>query len=47
MEEHFRERRFEEGALAGVRAVTELLVRDFPADGGAERNELGDRPVMM
>ena len=47
MEEHFRARRFEEGAIAGVRAVTDLLVRDFPADGSAERNELGDRPVMM
>jgi uncharacterized membrane protein len=47
MEEHFRAGRFEAGALAGVRAVTELLLREFPAEAGAERNELGDRPVMM
>lgn len=46
MDAHFREGRFEEGALAGVRGATELLVRHFPADG-QRRNELGDRPVMI
>jgi len=46
MEEHFRAGRFEDGALAGVRAVSELLRAHFPAHGAA-RNELPDRPVLM
>jgi uncharacterized membrane protein len=46
MEDHFRAGRFEEGALAGVRAVSAILARHFPGQG-EERNELGDRPVMM
>jgi uncharacterized membrane protein len=46
MDRHFHEDRFEEGALAGVRAASALLERHFPA-GGVERNELGDRPIVM
>ena len=46
MDARFREGRFEEGALEGVRAVSSLLARHFPARG-ADRNELGDRPVVM
>ena len=46
MEEHFRARRFEEGAIAGVRAVANLLAREFPPREG-DRNELGDRPVLL
>jgi uncharacterized membrane protein len=46
MESHFSAGRFEEGAIAGVRAVSELLVRHFPASG-EERNELPDRPVLI
>ena len=46
MEEHFRAGRFETGAIAGVHAVSELLMRHYPA-GDKERNELGDRPVLM
>ncbi len=46
MEEHFRAGRFEEGALAGVRAIAALLARHFPSTG-APRNELPDRPVMI
>lgn len=38
--------RFEEGAIAGVRAITELLVRHYP-ETGEGRNQLGDRPVLM
>ncbi|HXZ49897.1 MAG TPA: TPM domain-containing protein [Usitatibacter sp.] len=46
MERHFRDGRYEEGAVAGVRAVSELLARHFPArEGGA--NELPDRPVLI
>jgi uncharacterized membrane protein len=47
MEAHFREGRFAEGALAGVRAVGHLLARHFPVSGERpEANELGDRPLL-
>jgi uncharacterized membrane protein len=46
MEERFRAGFYEDGSIAGVRAVSELLGREFPADG-VQRNELGDRPIMM
>jgi hypothetical protein len=46
MEKLFAEGRYQEGAVAGVRLASELLERHFPA-GGIERNELGDRPVLM
>ena len=46
METHFRDGRFEAGAIAGVRAVSEVLASHFPA-GVQARNELGDRPVLM
>ena len=42
----FREGRYEDGALAGVRAVSELLARHYPASGEG-RNELGDRPIRL
>jgi len=46
MEEHFGAGRFEEGAIAGVRAVSDLLARHFPGTGG-QRNELPDRPLLI
>ena len=46
MEEHFRAGRFEEGSIAGVRAISELLVRHFPSTG-ENVNELPDRPVLI
>lgn len=46
MEGHFRAGRFEEGALAGVRAVSDVLATHFPPDG-TSTNELPDRPVML
>jgi uncharacterized membrane protein len=45
MERHFREGRFREGAVEGVRAVSDLLARHFPGEGGA--NELPDRPLLI
>ena len=46
MEEHFRAGRHQDGAIAGVRAVSALLARHFP--GGARGpNELPDRPVLI
>lgn len=46
MQEAFRAGRFEEGAVAGVEAVSSLLERHFPA-GDENRNELPDQPVML
>jgi hypothetical protein len=46
MDRFFAESRFEEGAIAGVRAVSELLATHFPARGEGA-NELADRPIMM
>jgi uncharacterized membrane protein len=47
MEAHFREERFAEGALAGVRGVNALLARHFPVSGErANPNELRDRPTV-
>ena len=46
MEVHFAAGRYEEGALAGVAAVSALLERHYPAQGG-RANELEDRPVVM
>ena len=46
MEEAFRTGRFEEGALAGIRAAGERIAEHFPAQVGAT-NELSDRPVLL
>jgi uncharacterized membrane protein len=48
MEKHFRERRFAEGALAGIEAVGRLLERHFPGqEKGKERDELPNQPVLL
>jgi uncharacterized membrane protein len=46
MEEHFRAARFEEGAIAGVRDVSDLLAAHFPPGERASENELRDRPIV-
>jgi uncharacterized membrane protein len=46
MDEHFRAARYHDGAVAGVRAASELLVRHFPATG-ENKNELPDAPVRL
>lgn len=46
MEARFSAGRYEEGAIAGVEAVSTLLARHYPAQG-ARPNELDDRPVVM
>ncbi len=46
MEQAYRERRFEEGTLAGVREITELLARHFPPRV-PNRDELPDQPVVL
>ena len=46
MEAEFRAGNFEGGVLKGVAAVTKLLAKHFPP-GGARRNELPDKPVVL
>jgi uncharacterized membrane protein len=46
MEQHFREGRFPEGAVAGIEGVGALLARHFPSEGG-DRNEQPNRPVLL
>ena len=44
MESAFRDGRFEEGVVTGIRAVGELLTRHYPGTGG---NEIPDKPVVL
>jgi hypothetical protein len=46
MEESFRAGRFEEGALQGIRAISQLLARHFPPNG-SNPDELPDQPVVL
>ena len=45
MEAAFGEGRYEDGALAGIEAISERLARAFPR--GAGSNELPNRPVVI
>lgn len=46
MEHAFRQRRFEEGVLLGIRTISELLDHHFPAPRH-NINELPDKPVVL
>ena len=46
IEAHFREGRFAQGSVAGIRSVGRLLEEHFPGRG-ADANELPDRPVLL
>ena len=46
MEAAFRETNYEAGVVSGVQAVTEQLMKHFPADGRND-NELPDKPVVL
>ena len=46
MQDHFRARRFREGAVAGVEAIGGLLERHFPARGG-DRDELPNQATLL
>lgn len=47
METAFREGRFEEGSIGGIRAIGVCLAEYYPAQGGVKLNELPDRPVVL
>jgi uncharacterized membrane protein len=46
MERHYREGRFGEGSVAGVRGVGSLLSRHFPGRRG-DADELPNQPVLL
>lgn len=46
MQQEFAARRFEEGMLSGLAAVSDLLAQHFPPDSGGNPNELPDAPVL-
>ena len=46
MEASFRQGRFEEGIIAGIRAVSGHLARHYPVEE-TSGNELSDRPVLL
>lgn len=46
MEAAFRQGKFEEGVIAGIRSVGAHLARHYP-QSGAKTNELPDQPVVL
>lgn len=46
MEAAFRQGKFEEGAIAGIRSVGKRLAQHYPPTGN-KTNELPDRPILM
>jgi len=47
MQREFARGEYRSGALAGVEAISEILVRHFPADGKRNADELPDRPILI
>lgn len=46
MQARFADGRYEEGALAGIRAIAGCMARHFPGEG-TRRNEIPDRPLVL
>jgi uncharacterized membrane protein len=46
MEAAFKQADYEGGVVSGIQAVTQHLMKHFPARGGT-RNELPDKPVLL
>lgn len=47
MEAAFRQGKFEEGVITGIRSVGAHLARHYPQNGADKINELPDNPVLM
>lgn len=47
MEAAFRQGKFEEGVIAGIRSVGRHLAQHYPPADGSKINELPDRPVLI
>jgi uncharacterized membrane protein len=46
IERHYREERFGQGSVAGIRSVGRLLAHHFPGRGG-DADELPNQPVLL
>ncbi len=46
MEAAFKQENYEGGVVSGIQAVTQHLMKHFPASG-ADQNELPDKPVVL
>lgn len=46
MEAHFKNNRYEEGVIAGIKAVSKHLAHHYPGEG-PRLNELPDTPVLL
>jgi hypothetical protein len=46
METAFKQENYEGGVVSGIQAVTQHLMKHFPASG-ADQNELPDKPVVL
>ena len=46
METDFKQVDYEDGVVSGIQAVTQHLIKHFPASG-AGRNELPDKPMVL
>jgi uncharacterized membrane protein len=46
MEIAFKKKNYEGGVVSGIQAVTQHLLKHYPAVG-AGRNELSDKPVVL
>lgn len=47
MRERFAAKDYEQGAIEGVKSVSEILAAHFPSDGARHANELPDAPVIL
>ncbi len=47
MQKHFVAGAYQAAAIAGVEAISAILVREFPSDGTSNSDELGNRPVIL
>lgn len=47
MQKHFSAGDYQAGAIAGVEAISAILVRRFPSDGTSNKDELANRPVIL
>jgi uncharacterized membrane protein len=47
IERAYRERRWKDGALLGIDALTQLLVREFPRTGAPDVDEQPNRPQLL
>lgn len=47
MQKHFTAGNYQGGAIAGIEAISAILVRWFPSDGTTNSDELANRPVIL